>query len=261
MADETLLIDREDGLATITINRPEAFNALNARVLRGLAEAVSGLGQEGVRAIIVTGAGERAFSAGADLDELSGLGAADAHDLLSAGQRTMSAIEESRVPVIAAVNGLALGGGFELVLACAFPILSERASLGLPESGLGLIPGYGGTQRLPALVGRAVAAHAMLTGERIGAGRAYELGLSPLEPVPATELLGTAKSVARTVAARGPRAQAAILTALRTSAPADAALSLESALASVATGSAEAAEGIAAFREKRDPDFPSIAGR
>ena len=261
MSDESILVERDEHIEIITINRPQAYNALNAAVLAGLAQAVAELGEQGARAIVITGVGEKAFSAGADLGELAGLDAAAAHDVLSVGQRTMAAIEASRVPVIAAVNGLALGGGFELVLSCAFPILAENASLGLPESGLGLIPGYGGTQRLPAVIGKSAAAFAMLTGERIGAQRAYELGLTPVAPVPIAELLETAKGVARRVAEKGPRAQSAILTALRTSAPPEADLALESALAGVATGSTEAAEGVAAFHEKRSPVFPQATGK
>lgn len=261
MADDSILVDRDGAVATVAINRPEVYNALNAEVLERLASVVRELGDEGARAIVITGTGEKAFSAGADLNELAGLGAAEAHAVLAAGQRTMAAIEASRVPVIAAVNGLALGGGFELVLSATFAVLAEHAQLGLPETGLGLIPGYGGTQRLPALVGRAVAAHVMLTGERLTAARSHELGLTPVPPVPAAELSATVKGIARTIAAKGPRAQSAVLTALRTSTAAEAGLALESALAGIATGSAEAAEGIAAFRGKRAPEFPTANGK
>jgi enoyl-CoA hydratase len=211
-----------------------------------------------VRAIVLTGTGEKAFSAGADLDELAGLDATRAQAVLGVGQRIIAGIEHSPVPVIAAVNGLALGGGFELVLATAFPVLSTRAAFGLPESGLGLIPGYGGTQRLHRLVGPAVAAHVMLTGGRLTAQRAYELGLSPLPPVEPTELLPTAMRVAAEVAARGPRAHAAILRALRVGAPAEADLAFETSLAAIATGGAEAAEGVAAFKGRRTPEFAPI---
>lgn len=257
---DTVVVENEGSTALVRIDRPEVHNALNAATLRALRAAVRALAADArVRAVVITGTGDRAFSAGADLDELAGLDAASARTVLDVGQQVMSEIEASPVPVLTAVNGLALGGGFELVLASTFPVLSTRASLGLPESGLGLIPGYGGTQRLPRAVGARVAAHLMLTGTRLSAGRAYELGLSPIEPVEPEELLPVALRVADEIAARGPRASTAILQALRAggSTPEPAALRLETALAAIATGSLEAAEGIAAFRERRTPSFPA----
>lgn len=257
MAADEVLLERRDGVTTVTLNRPQAFNALNAAVLARLREIVQHEADRGTRAIIVTGSGAKAFSAGADLGELDGLSAVDAHAVLAEGQRTMQVISESPVPVIAAVNGLALGGGFELILSCTFPVLSMNAALALPESGLGLIPGYGGTQRLPLAIGRAAAAHLMLTGERLSAQRAYELGLTPVLPVPQEDLIEAVGDIARTIAAKGPRAQAAILQALRTAGAPATGLHIETALAGIATGSAEAAEGIAAFREKRQAHFPT----
>jgi enoyl-CoA hydratase len=161
------------------------------------------------------------------------------------------------VPVIAAVNGLALGGGFELVLAATFPVLARHVTLGLPESGLGLIPGYGGTQRLARVVGASVAIHTMLTSSRLTADRAYQLGLTPVEPVEGDRLADTTRSIAEQIAARGPNAVRAILSASRlgADAPLPVALAFESALAGLATAGAEAAEGIAAFRAKRLADF------
>jgi enoyl-CoA hydratase len=254
---DCVVVEEEGRVAVVRIDRPEVHNALSSTALREMRDAIRTLTASGtVGAIIVTGTGERSFSAGADLDELSGLDAHAAQSVLAAGQRILAEIERNPVPVIAAVNGLALGGGFELILSTAFPILSERASLGLPESGLGLIPGYGGTQRLPRIVGSAVAAHVMLTGSRLSAQRAYQLGLTPLEPVAPEELLPTARRFARDIAARGPRAHAAILQALRVGAPGERELAFETSLAAIATGSAEAAEGIAAFKQKRNPDFP-----
>jgi len=257
--DQTVLVERADDIATLTINRPDVFNALNATVLAALRIAVEDLAADGVGAIVIAGAGVKAFSAGADLDELAGLDAGAAHAVLAQGQRTMDAIAHSRVPVIAAVNGLALGGGFELILSCTFPVLATHAALGLPESGLGLIPGYGGTQRLPLAIGRPAAAHLMLTGERLSAQRAYELGLTPVPPV-SDDVIGAAQAIARVVAEKGPRAQSAVLTALQTSAAGADGLRLEAALAGIATAGAEAAEGIAAFRAKRRPDFAATSG-
>lgn len=259
MAEEEVVVERDGVVAVVTINRPHVHNALNAQTLRGIADAVESLSASGaVGAIVITGAGDRAFSAGADLDELSGLDAHQAHGVLEAGQRILAGIEHNPVPVVAAVNGVALGGGFELVLSSAFPVLSTHASFGLPESGLGLIPGYGGTQRLPRVVGPAVAAQLMLTGARLSAERAYALGLSPLAPVEPADLLAVAKGIAQEVAARGPRAHAAILRVLRAGAPAATDLALETALAAIATAGAEAAEGIAAFKGRRKASFEPL---
>jgi enoyl-CoA hydratase len=262
MTDEpVVVIDDEGPVAVIRLNRPRVHNALNALVLTDLDAAVSRLaGSRSTRAIVLTGTGEKAFSAGADLDELAGLDAESAHDVLSAGQQVIRRVEECPVPIISAVNGLALGGGFELVLATTFPVLARHASLGLPEAGLGLMPGYGGTQRLARRAGAPVAAHVMLTGARLSADRAYQLGLTPVEPVAADELLTTAREIAETIAARGPRAVRAILTAARhgTDAPLEVGLALESALAGVTTGSREAAEGVAAFKAKRQAVFDDL---
>lgn len=258
-----LEVDRDGPVATLRITRPEVHNALNARVLRDLDAAIARLPAEGARAIVLTGTGHRSFSAGADLDELAGLSADDAYDVLTAGQAVVGRVERCPVPVIAAVNGLALGGGFELVLACTFAVLADNAQLGLPEAGLGLMPGYGGTQRLARKVGQPVAAHTMLTGARIPADRAHALGLTPVPPVPVEEVLAAAQELAAVVAARGPRAVRAVLLALRhgADAPLDTGLAFETALAGLATGSAEAAEGIAAFKERRPPRFADAPAR
>lgn len=210
-------VESTGDIVTLTINRPEAFNALDGEVIGALAAEVGAAAAVGLRAVIITGAGEKAFSAGADLKELAGMGPDQAQETITRGQQAFRAIEQAPIPVIAAVNGLALGGGFELILACTFPVLSTKASMGLPESGLGLIPGYGGTQRLPRVLGEKVAAHLMLTGTRLDADRAYTLGLTPLPPVDPTELLATAKAMADKIAAQGPLAVRAILRADRKS--------------------------------------------
>lgn len=260
---EVLIVEGHDPIAVVRINRPRVHNALNADVLRDLDMALIRLSAEGVRAIVLTGTGTRAFSAGADLDELAGLSAEQAHEVLSTGQAVLARMERSPVPVIAAVNGLALGGGFELVLACTFAILADGAQLGLPEAGLGLMPGYGGTQRLARVVGRPVAAHTMLTGERISADRAYALGLTPVPPVPVESVVDSARELALRIAVRGPRAVRAVLLAMRHGAdvPLESGLAFESALASLVTGGEEAAEGIAAFRGKRAPAFDVARGQ
>jgi enoyl-CoA hydratase len=252
------VIEGTEAVPVVRLNRPEALGALNGRVLTALDEAFAALAKRpATRAIVLTSTGEKAFSAGADLDELAGLNSAEAHDMLSGGQAVLRRIELCQVPVVAAVNGLALGGGFELVLATTFPVLAEKATLGLPEAGLGLMPGYGGTQRLTRSIGPQAATHVMLTGTRLSAVRAYQLGLTPVEPVPREALLDTAVGIAEAIAGRGPRAVRSILTAVRAAAdlPLDGGLTVESALAAMAAGGSEGAEGVAAFRERRPPKF------
>jgi enoyl-CoA hydratase len=256
-ADALLLSERDGPVAVLTLNRPSAHNALNRALLAKLDSVVAGLAvTPAVRCVVITGHGDRAFSAGADLGELTGLSAAQAHRTLSLGQQVFRRIETMPVPVVAAVNGLALGGGFELVLSCTFPLLAAHARLALPEAGLGLMPGYGGTQRLARRTGAAVAAHTMLTGEQLSAARSHQLGITPLPPVEG-DVRVAAVEAAHTIAARGPRAIRAILTALRAGAETglDAGLALETALAAGVTSGSEAAEGIAAFRERRAPRF------
>lgn len=253
-----LKVDRSGSVTTLTINRPEAFNALNSEVIAALLDAVTDAATDpAVRAVVLTGSGVKAFSAGADLKELADMGPERAHQMMSSGQRVFRALQQTRIPIIAAVNGVALGGGFELALASTFPVLSTKASLGLPESGLGLIPGYGGTQRLPRAVGDRVAAHLMLTGSRLDADAAYALGLTPVQPVTPDELLPTATAIAERIAAQGPVAVRAILHALEIGrdAPLDAGLAVETGLAALAIAGSESTEGITAFLERRTASF------
>lgn len=257
------MTETSDSVAVVTINRPEAHNALNADVLSALRSVVeAAVVDRSVGAVVLTGAGTKAFSAGADLKEVAALDSESAYEAMHTGQQVMRAIERAEIPVIAAVNGVALGGGFELVLASTFAVLSRRAFFGLPETGLGLIPGYGGTQRLPRTIGAANAAHLMLTGARIGADRAYALGLTPLPPVEPDDLLPTAVEAARTIAAKGPSAVRAVLRSLEVGrdAPLDAGLTQETGLAALAVAGAESSEGVAAFLERRLPVFATSGG-
>lgn len=249
---------REGGLLHLVLNRPAVHNALNGALLRALDEVLGAAAADpAVRVVILTGAGGKAFCAGADLDELAGLPAGDAHRELWRGQQVLQRLEQLPVPVIAAVNGLALGGGFELALACSFLMASTSAAFGLPETGLGLIPGYGATQRLPRLIGRPSALHLILTGERMDAARAYQLGVLPVPPVSPEELPAAAGQTAARIAARGPQANRRALEAVTAGmeAPLGAGLRLESSLAALAAASPEAAEGIRAFRDRRAPRF------
>ena len=169
-----LVRQHSDGpVAVLELNRPAAHNTLNRAVLDALDRTLDELaGDDMTRAVVIAGAGGKSFCAGADLDELTGLTATQAHELLGRGQRLFDRIQHYPLPVIAAVNGWALGGGFELALACSFIVAATDAKFGLPEAGLGLMPGYGGTQRLPGLVGRQLALSLMLTGTRLDAARA-----------------------------------------------------------------------------------------
>jgi enoyl-CoA hydratase len=258
MSQATVTVDREGAIATVRIDRPEVHNALNAAVLRCLDDEIGALAASGtVRAIVLTGTGEKAFSAGADLGELAELTTEAALPVMRAGQAVVRRIERSPVPVIAAVNGLALGGGFELVLACSFAVSSTAAAFGLPEAGLGLVPGYGGTQRLARVVGPAVARHVMLTGHRLDAERAFRLGITVLPPVAPDELLALALDTAGRVAARGPAACRAIVEAVDAGldSPLDVGLALETGFAAAAIGGSESTEGVAAFRQRRSADF------
>lgn len=253
-----LLVEKAATVVTVTINRPHAANALNTAVLAELRSVIHETVHEpSVRAIVITGSGDKAFSAGADLKELAGMTTERAYAMLSAGQTVLRELERAPVPVITAVNGVALGGGFELVLASTFPVMSTTASLGLPESGLGLIPGYGGTQRLPRAVGSRLAAYLMMTGTRLSAARAYDLGLTPVPPVSPASLPSMVREIAEGVAAQGPKAVRSILRALEAGRDAtlDGGLALETELAARAVGGEESAEGIGAFLERRTPLF------
>ncbi|MEU5045902.1 enoyl-CoA hydratase/isomerase family protein [Streptomyces griseorubiginosus] len=241
---------------TITLNRPDRLNALNSSVLDALADEVRRAADEspGIRCLVVRGAGDRAFSAGADLEEIRGLDADRAHAFIRRGHRAITAIERSPVPVIAEVDGFALGGGFELMLACHVVIASDRSRFGLPEARIGCIPGFGGTQRLPRTVGKAAALHLMLTGTRIDADRAWQIGLLSVPPVPAADLRREVDATARLIASGSRTGLAKLLEAARQS-TAGPALEHEAALAALSIASADGQEGITSFAERREPVF------
>lgn len=260
----SLATEQQGAVRILRIQRPDVHNALNAALIETIAEAVEmAAADPAVRAVILTGAGEKAFSAGADLAEISELDVHAAEQYMRAGQRHVRRIEQARIPLIAAVNGLALGGGFELVLASTFAVVSQKASFGLPEAALGLIPGYGGTQRLRSRVGANVAAFTMLTGRRINATRAYELGLAVMPPTAPDELMPVAMSIAQDIAVKGPLAIAAILKLqqLEQNIPLEGALELETVAAAAAIAGAESNVGITAFKARRTPDFSNMEGK
>lgn len=247
------VVDRE-GVRYLTLIRPERLNALNSGVLDALTRHVETAGPDGAGCIVIRGAGDRAFCAGADLDEIDGLSSDEAHAFIRRGQRAMSAVENSPVPVIAAVDGYALGGGFELMLSCHLVVASDRSSFGLPEAKIGCIPGFGGTQRLLTAVGRAPAFHLLLTGERVDAQRAWEIGLLSVPPVAAAELTEHVAALADGLAAGSRTGTRNILEAGRQAAR-PAALEHEAALAAIAIASADGREGIRSFAERRAPKF------
>jgi enoyl-CoA hydratase len=238
----------------LTLNRPERLNALNSAVLDQLTTAVESAPGDRVRCLVIKGAGDRAFCAGADLGEIDGLGSSDAHQFIRRGHRAMSAIQQSTVPVVAAVDGFTLGGGFELMLSCHIVLASERSSFGLPEAKIGCIPGFGGTQRLFTTVGKAAAFHILLTGYRFDAQRAWEIGLLSVPPIAAENLLDQVGELADQLAAGSTSGTRSILeAALRATQPA--ALEHEAALAALAIASPDGGEGIRAFAERRKPNF------
>jgi enoyl-CoA hydratase len=255
MAYETLLVERSDAYAVVTLNRPKVMNALNRTLFTELDDAFTALAAEsGVRAVILTGTGEKAFAAGADISELASLSAVEGQQLARRGQAVFRRIETCGKPVIAAINGFALGGGCELAMACTIRIASDRARMGQPEVKLGLVPGYGGTQRLPRLVGKGAAMKLLLTGDMVGAEEAFRIGLVD-EVVPAEALLPRAETLARAIAQQAPLAIAGCIQAVEGGydLPLDSALELEASLFGLACATEDKAEGTKAFLEKRAP--------
>ena len=255
MSFDNLLIERDDAIAVITFNRPKVLNALNGQTLSELDTALRDLKADaGVRAIVLTGAGEKAFVAGADINELAVLSPVEGKEHARRGQLLFDAIEQLGKPVIAAVNGFALGGGCELAMACTLRIAADTARFGQPEINLGLIPGYAGSQRLPRLVGKGVALEILLTGDMISAARAFEIGLVN-RVVAAADLMGEAKKLAHLLASKAPIAVRYILDAVHRGleTPFAEGAYLETALFGTIASSDDMREGTKAFLEKRKP--------
>jgi len=245
-----------DRIATITVNRPDKLNALNDATMAELGRAVDQMtGDASVAAAIITGAG-RAFVAGADIAELRAKSPAEAYALARRGQDVFRRIEMSPKPVIAAVNGFALGGGCELAMACHVRLASEHAKFGQPEVKLGVIPGYGGTQRLTRLVGRGRALQLLLTGEMIDAAEAYRVGLVNRVTSPES-LLDAARTLVQQMLVNAPLALAQCIEAVNrgSDVPMDEALALEAAAFGLLTSTSDMKEGTSAFLEKRAPAF------
>jgi enoyl-CoA hydratase len=253
----SLLYDVHDGIARVTVNRPDKLNALNATVIAELGDAVSHIeGDAGVRGVILTGAGPKAFVAGADISELADQGPMEGKARALAGQHVMRRLERCGKPVIAAVNGFALGGGCELAMACHLRVASETAKFGQPEVKLGLGPGFGGTVRLPRLVGKGRALELLLTGATIDAQEAYRIGLVN-RVVPADRLLAETEQLLRTILEQGPIAVRLVLEAVETGLDlsVDEALLLEANHFGLLSSTADMREGTAAFLAKRKAQF------
>jgi enoyl-CoA hydratase len=253
---KTLLVTKEDGIATVTLNRPEALNALNTETFHELDRAFHELNEDNeVKVIILTGEG-KAFVAGADIAEMKDFGAKEATEFSELGQRIFRYIETMDKPVIAAVNGYALGGGCETAMACDFRIASERALLGQPEVKLGLIPGFAGTQRLPRLVGLGRAKEMLFTGDPVGAEDALRMGLVN-RVVPHEELLAAAKDVAKKIMKVGPNALKVAKTSANQAWDTDMAEGSkhEATEFGACFSTEEAKEGMTAFLEKRKPNW------
>jgi enoyl-CoA hydratase/carnithine racemase len=252
-----VIVECRGAIAVVTVNRPKVLNALSGATVVELSHAFAGLkADSAVRAVVLTGAGERAFIAGADIAELAEMAPAAAQLMARRGQALADAIEQLGKPVVAAINGYALGGGCEIAMACTLRVAAETAKLGQPEIKLGLIPGYGGTQRLPRLVGRGRALELMLTGEPITAGEAWRIGLVNTV-VPAAEVRGAAGALAATLAAQAPLAVRGILDAVHGGLEVGQhdGCELEAALFGLVTATDDRREGTRAFLEKRPPVF------
>jgi enoyl-CoA hydratase len=255
-----ILLEKSERIAWVTLNRPDKLNALNNQVLQDLEAVFADLEQDPeVGVVVVTGAGEKAFVAGADISELKSLDAASARVQALRGQAVFQRIESMPKPVIAAVNGFALGGGCELALACHIRIASENARFGLPEVSLGIIPGYGGTQRLPRLVGKGVALDLILSGEMLPAADALRIGLVS-RVFPLADLRAGAEKLAKTLLSRGPLALRSALAAVNNGLemPQDQGLQYEAALFGLLATTQDMQEGMGAFLEKRAAAFKGL---
>jgi len=252
----TLKYELNDGLAVVTVNRPESLNALNTEVLQELYACFDAIDKdEAVKAVIVTGEG-RSFVAGADISEMVNLGQAEGAAMMAQGHKTMTRIESCSKPVIAAVNGFALGGGCELAMACDIRVASEKAIFGQPEVGLGIIPGFGGTVRMPKLVGKGMAKYVIMTNDKLKADEAYRIGL--VEKIVAhDDLMEEAKRIAGMIMAQGPfaisQAKKAIDGEFDIELPA--ASDMEVQFIGECFATEDQTEGMKAFLEKRPAEF------
>ncbi len=257
MADSNLIVERDGAVAIVTVNRPKVLNALDSATIDELRRTMLNLQRDGaIRAMVLTGAGEKAFVAGADINELAVQTPTGGREHALKGQHVFDLIENLGKPVIAAINGFALGGGCELAMACTLRIASDTARLGQPEINLGLMPGYAGTQRLSRLVGRGRAMDLILTGVPVTADEALRIGLVN-RVVPAAELASAARALAQQLAASAPIAMQYIISAINKGAemPFADACQYEATLFGLVASTEDMREGTAAFLAKRKPAF------
>jgi enoyl-CoA hydratase len=257
MTYENLLLEKKSSIAYVTVNRPKVLNALNSATLEELRAAFTDIkADREIRVAIFTGAGEKAFIAGADINELAQRDAVTGKEYAARGQSVLDLIENLGKPVIACINGFALGGGCEIALACTMRFASDNAKLGQPEVKLGIIPGYGGSQRLPRLIGKGLANQILLTGEMMTAQEALRIGLVNEVTAPA-ELIPRAEAIAAKIIANAPLAVQYTLEAVNRGMemPLAEGLYLETALFGVACATEDKKEGTTAFLEKRPAQF------
>jgi len=254
---ENVLYEKKDSIAYVTLNRPKVLNALNKKTWADLRTAFEAARDDAaVRGVILTGAGDKAFIAGADISELANVSAVEAEESSTFGQEVLNLVENLGKPVIAAINGFALGGGCETAMACTIRVASEHAKFGQPEVKLGLIPGGGGTQRMPRLVGKGRALQLILSGEIISAQEAYRIGLAN-EVVPAADVITRAEAILKQIFFNAPIAVKYSLEAVNKGLETSVAegLSLEASLFGLCAGTEDKREGTQAFLQKRAPQF------
>ena len=254
---ENVLYEKKDSIAYVTLNRPKVLNALNRKTWADLRAAFEAARDDAaVRGVILTGAGDKAFIAGADISELASVSAVEAEESSTFGQEVLNLVENLGKPVIAAINGFALGGGCETAMACTIRVASEHAKFGQPEVKLGLIPGGGGTQRLPRLIGKGRALQIILSGEIISAQEAYRIGLVN-EVVPAADVITRAEAILKQIFSNAPIAVKYSLEAVNKGLETSVAegLSLEASLFGLSAGTEDKREGTQAFLQKRAPQF------
>jgi enoyl-CoA hydratase len=254
---QNILFEKKNAIAYVTVSRPKVLNALNMATMDDLRAAFHEIKNDPtIRVVLLTGAGEKAFIAGADVGELAAQDPVSAKEYTHRGQSVLNLIENLGKPVIACINGFALGGGCEVAMTCTMRLASENAKLGQPEVKLGVIPGYGGTQRLPRLVGKGIAMQLLLTGEMITAQEAYRIGLVNEVTAPA-DLIPRAEAIAQKIIANGPLAVQYTMEAVNKGmeTPLAEGLYIEAALFGVAAATADKKEGTAAFMEKRPAQF------
>jgi len=259
MAYENIILDINEGIATITFNRPKALNALNGELLQEFSQALDEVaGNEDIRVLVLTGSGNKAFVAGADISEIAKCNSLQAKRFARTGQDAIGKLEALAIPVIAAVNGFALGGGSEMALACDFIYASENAMFGLPEINLGIIPGFGGTQRLPRLIGKNLAKEMIFTGKMISAAEAREIGIANKVCTP-EDLMAEVMKTARSIASKGRVSLRAAKEAVNRGFNVDLATgcNIEIDAFALCLASPDAKEGTSAFLEKRKADFKS----